>query len=38
LGWDYGYGLELIAVKITGWTVILSSLVMTTIIWFLSVL
>jgi len=38
LGWDYGYGLDLSIVKVTGWSVVIGSLIMTIIIWFLSVL
>jgi succinate dehydrogenase / fumarate reductase cytochrome b subunit len=38
LGWDYGYGLDLSIVKLTGWSVVIGSLIMTIIIWVLSVI
>tara|TARA_B100001094_G_scaffold325219_1_gene379192 strand:- start:264 stop:638 length:375 start_codon:yes stop_codon:yes gene_type:complete len=36
LTWDYGYGMQISVVKLTGWIVIISSFVMTTTIWLIS--
>ena len=33
LFWDYGYGFSLSAVKVTGWLIVLLSIVLTVLIW-----
>ena len=36
LFWDYGYGFSLNTVKITGWLIVISSIILTVLIWLLA--